>query len=342
MKKLINFFIKHYISMIITSIGITWISLHIIIRFFITRIPYKLHTNISTIGILFAIYLLCIHTGILIATIYSFFQQKETKTKVILFIKELANTIYWKPLIAVHDNIIKNIPYSGYFWQDVFTVFGQFCYTKKRLYISVICLDFIPRIIVASGFFIDVVIYKQFAYLYILLVLIVIPLTYQTFIYIGYDFGLRNRIIVEKSLTVYHDIIFDEPYFEIKEGYDNSPENLEEQTNTWYMFSSFKNVCGTVKDFKQKYISYVLLYTSSCYIIGWLSYLNYMLQVNTWSTLYNSFLQLQLVMLFYFTLVYGFIYLIIEYAYLYKPYISNQKKAVIMAKKRSNNDRRHQ
>jgi hypothetical protein len=335
MKKLIDFFNKYYINIILTSIGITWIALHIIIRFCITRIPYKLHTNISTIAILFAIYLLCIHTGILIATIYTFLQQKESKNKIILLIKELANTLYWKPLIAVHDNIIKNIPYSGYFWQDLFTVFSHLCYTEKRLYISVVCLDFIPRIIVASAFFIDIVIYKQFAYLYILLVLIIIPLTYQAFIYIGYDFGLRNRTTIKKSLDVYHDIITDEPYFEMKEGYDDSPETLEEQTNLWYMFSSFKNVCETVKDFKQKYIGYILLYTSSCYIIGWLSYLNYMLQVNTWSTIYNSLLQLQVIILLYFILLYGLIYLIINYMYLYKPYISNLDKAIIIKRKRT-------
>jgi hypothetical protein len=332
-QNLINTLKNNYIQIFSTFIGIMWITLYIIIRFFITRIPYKLHINVPITALLFVLILLCSHIFILFATIYTFFQHKETKNKTILFFKELVNTLYWNPLIAVHDNFIRNIPYSGYLWQDLLTTFSRFCYTEKRLYISVICLDFIPRIIVASAFFIDVVIYKQFAYLYILVVIIIIPLIFQAFIYIGYNFGLRNRNIIEKSLNVFHDIINDCPFFEIKNGYNSSPEILEESSNAWLMFSSFKNICETVKEYKNTNIRYILLYTSTCYIIGWSTYLCYMLQVDIVTILYNDFIILHLVILVYFLLLYILLYLIIIYIYKPKPYSINPNKAIIMKRK---------
>ena len=307
---MINYLRNNYEKILITSIGLNWIIIIILIRFFIIRIPYKISTNVPSIYLMISIGLLCTHLGILIITILHLYNPKETKNKLILNFRHLSNICYWNPLIAFHDNIIKNIPYSGYIWEDLFNTSIRLCRNKARVYFSVICLDFMPRIIVATAFFIDVVIYKQFAYLYILLVIIIIPLTFQGFIYIGHDFGKRNQDIIENYINVYHDTLWDCHQFELKPEYDdNNPETLSHYEDLWLMFSNIKCFCIFLKEFKLKYQPYIILYTSSCYCISWISYLRFVLEISNFQDFINyfampSYVYLYLGIIVYFSLLY--------------------------------------
>lgn len=267
---------KSYIFFVL--LGFLWIILHFILRFIIERFPHKITPDTPKISIFVAIILLFIHLIIIYLnlSIIIAFNRKENILN--SFIKNLVNLMYWKPLKEFHDKVIVNIPLSGYILDDLGNTYINMCKTKPRIFLSILLFNFLPRLIVAFAFFIDVVIYQQFAYLYILLILIVFPLLFDSLIYILDNFALRATQEIEKKIIVLYVPEDEEVLFvwrvnnALVEGKD-----LEFYSKYWFMFTDFTVFFDYIKIIKAKYLPYIIIVASSCYFVGWVYYLTLVL-----------------------------------------------------------------
>ena len=278
-RQLIKLFSNNlYIFFVI--LGIFWILLHFILRFIVERFPYKITVDVPKFSIVVAIILFLVHLVniyIHISTIFAF-NQKENA--LVLVIKIFIDFIYWKPLREFHNKIIVNLPFSGYILEDLGNTYIHKCNSKSRIFFSILISNFIPRLIVAFAFFIDVVLYKQFAYIYILLVLIVFPLMFDSFIYILDNFAFRNIQELEKNVIVLYVPEEDKTLF-LWRSNNSVLENkdLEFYEKYWFMFRDFMVFFDYIKTIKAKFLPYILLVTSSCYVIDWTYYLNIVLTI---------------------------------------------------------------
>jgi len=276
--KLIKPFIISFYYLIIS---IFWISFHFFIRLILERIPYKISTDVSMISILFAFFLLCFHLYMLNTLFFYNTNILKKETSFIINLKLFLNIIYWNPLKYFHDKIIKNLPYSGYLWEDISNVFCQYLQSKAQILFIIIICNYLPRLIVASAFLIDVCYYNRFAYLYIFAVLIIIPLTFNALLYILDNFSIRNRNSLEEELLVSYNNKDQTYSFQFRAGIGTDFNALQEYQTLWMSFNTFVYLYDLFKSINNKYQSYLLLYTSSCYVIGWSYYLWFILDPST-------------------------------------------------------------
>lgn len=267
---------KSYIFFVL--LGFLWIILHFILRFIIERFPHKITPDIPKISIFIAIILLFMHLIIIYLNLSIIIAFKRKENSLTSFIKNLVDFMYWKPLKEFHNKVIVNIPLSGYILDDLGNTYINTCKTKPRIFLSILLFNFLPRLIVAFAFFTDVVIYQQFAYVYILLILIIFPLLFDSLIYILDNFASRATQEIEKKVIVLYVPEDEEVLFVwrannvLVEGKD-----LEFYTKYWFMFNDFTVFFDYIKTIKAKYLPYIIVVASSCYFVGWIYYLTLVL-----------------------------------------------------------------
>lgn len=103
---------------------------------------------------------------------------------------------------------------------------------------------------------------------------------FDSFIYILDNFALRNIQELEKNVIVLYVPEEDKTLFLWRSN--NSvleSKGLEFYEKYWFMFRDFMVFFDYIKIIKAKFLSYILLVTSSCYVIGWTYYLHIVLTI---------------------------------------------------------------
>lgn len=266
-----------YKKIYLYSIGFLWIVVIIYLRFIRTRAgytltdlkksltPYFLFTNMAFI---------LLHIVLLAFAIFVIIQKdKKDKepNKIILWYKQLVNMIITKPLESIRDIIAPHIPGSGIFYCKYAEFIDKNETTRTKIF--VIIFSFIPRMIMASIFFIELTLYNKLEFFIYSLTLIIMPICWSLFIDLFTDFGKRLLEDIPKVVKVtptgellengwYSGYKF-EPYSQFKYEADD----LKEYADTWgiaikiYVYGE-----SYFKEFTQKTVPFVTLFTSTLYL----------------------------------------------------------------------------
>lgn len=200
----------------------------------------------------------------------------------------LENLLKYKPFnyLANCINAIKNSPKKLYnYLADSYINFKPIielpasylavyvCYPKTIIFFFV----FLPRILVATVFFLDVVYFHFFFLFYKSLIFLLIPLVIQCYIYMILFYSENNLEFTLLYLNIeYHQngLSFTLKPEPPKIKYALTKEKMKEKhhylVNLWRICTVLRRYTELLYAVDNAYRPYVILYTSSCFLIGWL------------------------------------------------------------------------
>jgi hypothetical protein len=196
--------------MYLLTLGITWVILHLYIRFYVERPSYILEDikpNITYKHYIFFTAFILLHIILVIMMIVTIYRQKfpREKSSILIYLSEritpVVNAIYWKPLDFLHDLIAPHIPMSGKFF-----VYVEKTWSNKKpwyFYALLILFEILPKCIIAFTFLIEVTILGQIRIFLYCISLILIVILWHIFLKLFANFGIRNMpVIKEYFLTI--------------------------------------------------------------------------------------------------------------------------------------------
>lgn len=196
-----------------------------------------------------------------------------------MFIKKMKIIFYDYIVDApnfIYVNITKKINLKPILEQPASYFVTYFYYTKTFVLLFIA----IPRIVTATFFVISVLYLKTMFYFYYSLNLLIPLLLYKIFIYICYQFSSRYLDTIE-SLIKFEPvpktkgggfilkIIPQNEYFDNSFSYDHYLKQFPTFCTLWHIYVVIYN---SISDFKQEenlWSPYIIVYTSSCFIVGW-------------------------------------------------------------------------
>lgn len=208
-----------------------------------------------------AIILICIHVFIIKSILETIFEY-ESKN---LFpsINRIVNVIYWDPLLYIYNKIAPNVPLSGKFFATFTKLLNKFKLSRLFLDFAII-FDYIPRLLIAISFMLDVIIYNNMFHFYSVVIYIIIPIVYKIILKMYIDFPLRNYSKYDKYFEA---TMNDEGSYEFtpKNGYKLSSVLCDE----WAELKDIEILGSMFKETCSYYSKSIYLVTSTCYIISW-------------------------------------------------------------------------
>lgn len=265
------------ISKLLTNLsalfGFLYICLILWSRLILQRLPKDLDGNYTSIQFISFCFLFFISFLILCINL-----------KKLLNIKFSTNSIYNKILSSsFYVNIVKYIleaPKNLYHWLLQYIVIRDpienlgikiwnmdpYKYNK-----TIIFAMYFLRIFVSIVFIIDIFYFNKLEYLYKILIIILIPITFQGFLYIIKDFSKWNKEYIEEEFLIIEpnenrDGFYAEPKETYKHFNDNQILSLSESWTAYLANCMFVDKCYEIQDIYNKYIS-IIIY--SIYSIGW-------------------------------------------------------------------------
>ena len=274
MKRFPNILHKIYLY----SIGIWWIILFIYLRFVRERFGYDLNdikSHVSEEFIYANIAFILLHLFLIIISLYNIMKNytnynKYSNNKIIEKISLFINTIVTKPLESIRDLISPLIPGSGLFYDKVARFIEINIELRSKMLVTV--FYFIPRLIIAFIFFIELIFYNKIEYFIYSIFLFIIPLGWILFVNLFTDFGERGMHDVQKNVRVIGSgdllggIVYSHYKFQPLPQFTYEEGELKEWADTWFAVLNIY-VFGQMylKSFKNTISPYFLLLTSSLY-----------------------------------------------------------------------------
>ena len=199
-KPFLSLFIKLYLFLF----GLSWVLLHVYIRFILDRPSYDLYVlrdNLTYKLYMIFLFFIVLHLFLLIHAIILLIKryinytinQSSNFYRFISFFNNILDILYWKPLEFLHDKIGPYIPASGRFFLYLESIWK----TKGFTYLIIFFFDIFPRILLCFTFLIEVIIYKRVHIFIHLLVLIFIPILFKIFLKLFNSFAIRGVEVIK-------------------------------------------------------------------------------------------------------------------------------------------------
>lgn len=279
-------FIIFIINLYFITLGLGWIFLHLYLRLLIKRNSItldELKPLITYIHWSIYLYIAILHIFILIVTIRYLLQKtiKETSIfyKFSTYVYKIINEIYWKPLEYIVKITGSRLLGSRELFIGIVHQSAKYSDHENKYIMEFISAIFnwIPKLIVASAFFIDIIIFNQVKYFIYVVNLLIIPIILEVFIiyYIAYATrNIRNvSAIFDKIEGIgepYVDYLlwteYESYYFELQDHYDFN--DREEYIYDYYMIVSLQYIGTAFKHLNSERSTYVTIITSSLYLIA--------------------------------------------------------------------------
>lgn len=260
-------------------LGLFWVVFFMYMRIFFTKTPYDI-PEIKNVflekQLLFGITFITLHFIIICVSIYSLrlsYEQKKTIPKFVHKLQDIYTTVFIAPLTYIRNLIAPKIPYSGIFFCKI----AAFMENKGawRFKALVVLFYILPRSIVASIFFIELVFYQRIYYFVFSLAILLIPLIWLIFVNLFTDFGYRGLVDIPKYVNI---IPLGDPLpngwysryrFEPFPQYKYSHTSVDEYRKLYFLSMS---IWAYGETFIQKYqrdtMPYITLYTSTLYMVA--------------------------------------------------------------------------
>lgn len=283
-KNMLKFKKSYLETLFFLIISLFWIAIFIYFRFIKKQVGYDLQTiknNYSDIFLLINILFILLHIILILYALYKIFikiKENHITIKFIKYLQNIGNILFIKPFVTLRELIAPHIPYSGLFFCKITEKIDLILKDEKRslslLKIPVILFSFVPRIIVANIFFIEIIFYKKLHYFIPSLLLLLIPLIWNIFVNLYTRFAEQGLIDVPKYIKIIP---------------------IGESTNGWYSSYKFEPLPqftyepGEVQEYGDTYIICIKMYAFGA---GLNSFKQYQSLLLPYSTLITSSLYL--------------------------------------------------
>ena len=269
------------------SIGSFWIILFIFIRFVRERSDYELNDlklNVTFELILITIAFIILHLSLIIFSIYLINRNtlSLTTNKYIILVQNFIKVSIIKPLESIRDLIAPKIPGSGLAFCKIADFVEKNLELRSKL--LVILFYFLPRVIVAFVFMIEMIFYNKIEYFLYSLMFLLIPISWNVFVNLFTNFGERSLGDIQKNVKV---IGIGEPEnngwytcykIQALPQFTYELGELEEWSDTWNKAILIYSIGETFfKGFKIKVSPYITILTSSLYLLASIYKLTFLL-----------------------------------------------------------------
>ena len=270
--KYTNLFIKIYLY----CFGLFWIAIILYFRFVKSHPSYDLNhvkTTVTGYDLLYAVLFILLQIFLISFAFYLIIRKGSTKTpnKLLANFQKIINIIMTKPLESIRDLIGPNIPGSVLFYCKLAEYIEKDLEFRSKTF--VLLFYFIPHIFMTSIFFIELIFYHKIEYFLYSLLLWVIPISWNIFVSLFYNFGERSIQDIQRNVKVVgvgdpgsngwfssyqiHPL----PQFNYKDG------ELKEWADSWTRILTIYAISESYfKDFKNKISPYITIITSSLYL----------------------------------------------------------------------------
>jgi hypothetical protein len=273
---------NHMQTIYFVIIGLFWISFFIWFRFFRkknTFLSEHIEHHFPEFKFLLNLIFIVLHIFLILFAIYLLKRNNENEKKQnnILIKKFIAliNSIFIKPLQTLRDLLAPHIPYSGIVFIKLTKYFEKPVFLKNDFFllkIFVIIFNFLPRIIVSSIFFFEIILKNTLHYFFPAIMLLIIPLLWNIFINLYINFAGRALNDIPQYIQVigvgepqsngwYTQYVY-KPYEKYKYEENDIKEYADGYKNAISMYCF-----GTILDkFLKQKSPYILIFTSTLYL----------------------------------------------------------------------------
>lgn len=190
------------------------------------------------------------------------------------------NAIRQSPIYA-YEKLTKNLDLKK-FIETPASYFTAYCYYPRTI---VVIFYYIPQIIIAVIFVIEVCFYKQRFYFFMSLYLLIPLMIIRCIFFIIKQYSSRRINHLETFLDINKDSDYVAINLKVPEMLPITAENtltkIINQYNVmcslWFIYSKIYNYMEDINNVESYYNAYILFFTSICYFIGWLSIFFYFL-----------------------------------------------------------------
>lgn len=173
------------------------------------------------------------------------------------------DTLYWNPLLYIYEVVAYKIPYSGVTFLWITKYINKYKIESIFLFCAIV-FDYIPRLLIAVSFLLDVTIYDNMFHFLSVLNYILIPILYKIFLKLYLDFALRNYQKFEKYIRVTQTS--DGNYeFRPVDDYVLDPTLCE----GWISLRDVEVIATMFQQVCTAFSTPIYLTNSICYLIGW-------------------------------------------------------------------------
>lgn len=266
-------------------------------RFFRIRLPKNIDVFINNPILLFLAYCTCIlFSSMIIYNCYLLlFKANEIKPKISLVSKYLAIIIKNRVVLQLiespkifYEFLFQKINVA-FFIENSFQRIFKFLHKNNKRYNNILLMSIyffintLPRIIVASIFVIEILIYRELCYFYQSLILLGMPLIFKGLLYILQDLADKNTYYITAHIFIDYDplssnylqVNFRDEIPPIEDATDIVTNKNNKALLQWFikMFQLYRDIKGltfTFYQIKALYASYETIFISSLYLFGWL------------------------------------------------------------------------
>lgn len=277
----------YFFPIYLVTVGISWILLHIYLRFVTHKASYtlaELKPHLTEKHYFFFTVFIILHLFYCIITIRMLYKQKFPHSKSSKIFNSLSgkinfviDVVYWKPLEYIHDLIAPHIPMSARFFIYVEEVWAT--KDKKYFYTLIILFEILPKLIIALTFFVEVIIYGRIKIFLYVIGLIFITVFWHIFLKLFASCGTRNAPLLKNYFLTINGvgdpirdsdgipIGYNSYEFVVKEEYEDVIDHKEEAL-LYMQLLAMPNFVEQLKKDTNKIMPYITLLTSLIYVIG--------------------------------------------------------------------------
>lgn len=261
-------------------LGSLIIILHLYYRLFKSKEGYsldKVKESISPFDLGLSISFILLQLTTVLSILYFFYKQYyniQHTSKWVIYISQIVNYFYWKPLEYIHDSIAADIPGSGKFimLMSHFLEKGNKTLRYKQYRLMYLFFDYLPQILCSIIFFTEVVLWNQLYYFLYAIVLLLIPLIYRIYLKLCDSFVIRNEpgfvnrlhIIPKGDPDIYGVYLRWE--FSLKAKYTSEQHYLNQYIKDYLALQSIVAHSRHIRAQMAFYNPYIMLFTSSLYL----------------------------------------------------------------------------
>ena len=285
--KYIRTLLLYFFPMYLVTVGISWILLHIYLRFVTYKSSYtlaELKPHLTEKHYFFFLAFIVIHMFYLITVCIILYRQKFPQDKPYKIFNKLTEKInavldfiYWKPLDYIHDLIAPHIPMSARFFIYVEKIWAT--KEEKYFYQLIILFEVLPKLLISITFLIEIILYGRIKVFLYIIGLIFITIFWHIFLKLFASCGTRNASLIKNYFltikgvgnpTIDSDgipIAYTSYEFVVKEEYEDVIDP-EEEALLFMQLMAMPRFVEQIKKDTNKITPYITLLTSLIYVAG--------------------------------------------------------------------------
>jgi hypothetical protein len=184
----------------------------------------------------------------------------------------LVNHVYWRPLEVLETRVLKAVPLTREWLSRLGDTLVITLISKMNILITLVITTLMPRLSVGVLLMIDILVYGQVAMMYKAIVLLIIPILFNTMIGMIKHNAAGIKTVIEETMLIitYKDNI---PYVQSRDT-DIALLNYENNKSNWIKAYNVLDTTNAIEILKHSPVMlYLRILTVSLFLLSWTVYL---------------------------------------------------------------------